>query len=107
MVFLGIKKEKQASLLSWSDVDLTPKKMHTEVALLYNRRYILSINATRSSFSQTKQCLFLVFWNNFEEITITSLYLLKQLDYSLSSSMRWYLMFVCIYYDLFLYFCHS
>ena len=52
-------------------------------------RYSLSIrqqisssgdfNATWPSF--IKQCLFLVFSNNFEEITNTSLFLLKQIDY--------------------------
>ena len=57
-------------------------------------RYSLSIrqkissNATRPSFSQKKQWLFLAFRNNFEEITNTSLFVLKQLDYSLEISMK-------------------
>ena len=36
----------------------------------------MSSNATRPSLSQKKQCFFLVFRNNFEEITNTSLFLL-------------------------------
>ena len=35
-----------------------------------------------AEFPPKKQCLFLVFRNNFGEITNTSLFLLKQLDYS-------------------------
>ena len=35
-----------------------------------------------------KLCLFLVFRNNFEEITKTNLFVLKQLDYLLSISMK-------------------
>ena len=37
---------------------------------------------------KNKQCLFLVFRNNFKEITNTSLFLQKQLDYSLSISVK-------------------
>ena len=61
---------------------------YTTHYLFVNRYRVVASNATRPSFSQ-KKCLFLVFWNNFEEITNTSLFLLKQLDYSLSISMKW------------------
>ena len=45
--------------------------------LFVNRYRIAASNSTRPSFSQKKQCLFLVFWNNFEEITNTSLFFTK------------------------------
>ena len=52
--------------------------------LFINRYRVAASNATRSIFFAKKQC----FQNNFEEITNTSLFLLKQLDYSLSISMK-------------------
>ena len=55
--------------------------------LFVNRYREATSNATRPSFSQ-KNRLFLVFRNNFEGITNTSLFLLKQFDYSLSISMK-------------------
>ena len=56
--------------------------------LFVNRYRVAASNATRPSFSQNKQCLFLVFLNNFDEITNTSLFLLEQVDYSHSISMQ-------------------
>ena len=55
---------------------------------LYIRYRVAASNATRQSFSQkNNKCLFLLFRNNFEEITPnTTLFLLKRLDYSLSIS---------------------
>ena len=51
--------------------------------LFVNRYRVTASNATRPNFSQKSNTyIFLVFWNNFEEITNTSLFLLKQLDYS-------------------------
>ena len=58
--------------------------------LFINRYRVAVSNTTRPGFFAKKQCLFLVFRNNFEEITNTSLFLLKQLDYSLSISMKRY-----------------
>ena len=70
--------------------------------LFVNRYRVAASNATeffgkeprKAEFFGKQQCLFLVFRNNFEEITNTSLFLLKhlfllkQLDYSLSISMK-------------------
>ena len=42
--------------------------------LFVNRYWVAASNATKPCFSQNK-CLFLVFWNNFEEITNTLLFL--------------------------------
>ena len=54
------------------------------------RYRVATSNATNRVFRKKKKCLFLAFRNNFEEITNTRLFLLKQLDYSLSISMkRW------------------
>ena len=58
-------------------------RLATLLRLLFVDRYpVAASNATKPSFSQ-KDCLFLVFRNNFEEITNTNLFLLKQLHYSL------------------------
>ena len=62
---------------------------YTTRYLFVNGYRVAASNATRSSFSLKKQCLFFVFRNNIKEITNTSLFLPKQLDYSLSISMKW------------------
>ena len=56
---------------------------------MINRYRVAASNATRKNFSQKINALFLVFGNNFEEIIMnTSLFLLKQLHYLLSISMK-------------------
>ena len=59
-------------------------------------------NATTSSFFASKRCLFLIFWNNFEEIKNTSLFLLKQLDYSLNFYEAKYFFILYISYILYI-----
>ena len=54
---------------------------------LFVNRYRVARQAT---FFVKKQCLFLDFRNHFKERTNTSLFLLKQLDYSLEISMKRY-----------------
>ena len=60
-------------------------------------RYLLSIRQLNIEWQRVtrqgqvfrkKQCLFVVFRSNFEELTNTNLFLLKQLDYSLSVSIK-------------------
>ena len=45
--------------------------------LFVNRYRVAASNATRPSFSQRKNCLFLVFRNNCEKITNISLFFIK------------------------------
>ena len=47
-----------------------------------------SIRIRKLFYSGEKQCLFLVYLNNFEEIMNTGSFLLNQLDYLLSISMK-------------------
>ena len=55
---------------------------------VFVNRYRVAATYCKAEFFVKQQWLFLVFQNNFEEITYVSLFLLKQLDYSLSISIK-------------------